>query len=166
VNVAGPASNEHFLNNLILAQGTMEPVFTVGTFTNYSASDYNGFRQNPGAAVSYQWNSPPFDVAADYVKTPVVRRYKTLAEYSQATGQDKHSVLVDYDVFVNVTKPDMNDPQRLYDPARFDFRLKPGSAAADAGVVLPNINDGYTGRAPDLGAFELDRPIPHYGPRP
>jgi hypothetical protein len=33
-------------------------------------------------------------------------------------------------------------------------------------VVLPNINDGYTGRAPDLGAFELDRPIPHYGPRP
>ena len=166
VNVAGPASNEHFRNNLILAQGAMEPVFTVGTFTNYSTSDYNGFRQNPGAAVSYQWNSPPFDVAADYVKAPVVRRYKTLAEYGQATGQDKHSVLVDYDVFVNVTKPDMNDPQRLYDPARFDFRLKPGSAAVDAGVMLPNINDGFTGRGPDLGAYELDRPVPHYGPRP
>ena len=165
VNVAGPASNEHFRNNLILAQGAMEPVFTVGTFTNYSTSDYNGFRQNPGAAVSYQWNSPPFDVAADYVKAPVVRRFKTLAEYSQATGQDKHSVLVDYDVFVNVTKPEMNDPQRLYDPARFDFRLKSGSAAADVGVALPNINDGYTGRAPDLGAYELDRPVPHYGPR-
>jgi hypothetical protein len=75
-------------------------------------------------------------------------------------------VLVDYDVFVNVTKPDMNDPQRLYDPARLDFRLKPGSAAVDAGVALATINDGFTGRAPDLGAYELDRPLPHYGPRP
>jgi len=33
-------------------------------------------------------------------------------------------------------------------------------------VVLPNINDGFTGRAPDLGAYEIDRPIPQYGPRP
>jgi hypothetical protein len=35
----------------------------------------------------------------------------------------------------------------------------------DAGVTLPSINDGFSGRAPDLGAFEVDRPIPHYGPR-
>ena len=30
------------------------------------------------------------------------RRFKTLKEYSDATGQDTHSVLVDYDVFVKV----------------------------------------------------------------
>ena len=166
VNVAGPASNEHFRNNLILAQGAGEAVFTVGTFTNYSTSDYNGFRPNPTAATSFQWNSPPFEIAADYVKPPVARRYKTLAEYTAATKQDAHSVLVDYDVFVRVSPPDMTDPQRLYDPARFDFRLKPGSAAVDGGILLPNINDGFTGRAPDLGAFEIDRPIPIYGPRP
>ena len=165
-NVAGPAANEHFRNNLILAQGAVGPVFTVGTFTNYSTSDYNGFRPNPNAEVSFQWNSPADGVAAEYVKPPIARRFKTLREYSAATGKDTHSVLVDYDVFVNVTIPDMKDPQRLYDPARFDFRLKPGSAAVDAGVLLPNINDGFTGRAPDLGAFELDRPLPHYGPRP
>jgi len=165
VNVGGPASNEHFRNNLILAQGAAEAVFTVGTFTNYSTSDYNGFRENPSAAISYQWNSPPFEVAADYVRPLVVRRFKTLAEYSAATGQDRHSVRIDYDVFVRVTPPDMTDPQRLYDPARFDFRLKPGSAAADAAIPLPNINDGYTGPAPDLGAYEIDRPLPQYGPR-
>ena len=165
-NVAGPASNEHFRNNLILAQGSSESVFAVGTFTNYSSSDYNGFRPNATAAVSFQWNSPPVQVATDYRNAPVIRRFKTLAEYTQATGQDAHSVLVDYDAFVKVTLPDMTDPQRLYDPAHFDFRLKPGSAAVDAGVVLPNINDGYTGRAPDLGAYEWDRPLPHYGPRP
>jgi hypothetical protein len=165
VNVAGPASNEHFRNNLILAQGALGPVFTVGTFTNYSTSDYNGFRPNPGVDTSFQWNSPPSGVAADYLKAPVARRFKTLGEYVQATGQDTHSVLVDYDVFANVSIPDMTDPQRLYDPARFDFRLRPGSAAVDAGVVLPNINDGFTGRAPDLGAYELERPLPQYGPR-
>jgi hypothetical protein len=53
----------------------------------------------------------------------------------------------------------------LYKPDDFDFRLKPGSAAIDAGIALPTINDDFTGRAPDLGAYELDRPAPHYGPR-
>ena len=33
-------------------------------------------------------------------------------------------------------------------------------------IVLPNVNDGFTGRAPDLGAIETGRPTPHYGPRP
>ena len=45
----GPASNVHFRNNLILSAGaTLDPVFAVGTYTNYSTSDYNGFRPNPG----------------------------------------------------------------------------------------------------------------------
>ena len=39
-------------------------------------------------------------------------------------------------------------------------------AAVDAGLLLPNVNDGYTGRAPDLGAYELGQPDVVYGPRP
>jgi hypothetical protein len=35
-----------------------------------------------------------------------------------------------------------------------DFRLKPNAAAIDAGVVIPGFTDGYTGSAPDLGAYE------------
>jgi hypothetical protein len=31
--------------------------------------------------------------------------------------------------------------------------------------LLPSINDDFTGKAPDLGAYELDRPLPAYGPR-
>jgi hypothetical protein len=61
--------------------------------------------------------------------------------------------------------PDRKDIQRLYSPEDFDFRLAPGSAAIDAGVALPTINDGYAGRAPDLGAYEAGKPLPHYGPR-
>jgi len=74
-------------------------------------------------------------------------------------------VMVDYDSFAHVTPPDIGDPQRVYDSAVYDFRLKPGSAAVDAGVELPNITDGFAGKAPDLGALEQGRPLPHYGPR-
>jgi hypothetical protein len=74
-------------------------------------------------------------------------------------------VLVDYDVFAHVPKPDPSDPQRVYTPDGLDFSLRPGSAAVDAGVALPGITDGFTGKAPDLGAFELGRPPFHFGPR-
>jgi len=164
-NGSASASNIHFLNNLILGDEWPGPVLNLATFTNYSTSDYNGFRPNPGTATAFEWTSPPFNVQVDYANKLISRSFKTLKEYSEATGQDKHSVLVDYDVFVNVTKPDKADPQRLYSPDDFDFRLKPGSAAIDAGTIIPTINDDYTGKMPDLGAYESGRPLPHYGPR-
>jgi hypothetical protein len=151
----GPAANVHYRNNLILGDGWADPVFNLRTSTNYSSADYNGYRPNPGVADAFEWT------AADG-KT---QRFKSLKEYSDSTRQDQHSILLDYDVFVNVRIPDKSDPQRLYKPEEFDFRLKPGSAAVDAGVALPTITDDATGRAPDLGAYELDRPLPHYGPR-
>jgi len=163
---AGPTSNQHFRNNLILAQGAFDPVFGVTTYTNYSSSDYNGFRPNPDAKTSFEWNSPAFEKAADFEHPPLNRSFKTLKEYSEATGQDKHSVLIDYNVFEKVAQPDKADPQRVYDPAGMNFALRSGSPAVDAGINLPNINDDYAGRAPDLGAYEVGKPVPHYGPRP
>jgi hypothetical protein len=78
-------------------------------------------------------------------------------------------VTLDYDVFVNVNKldaKDLHNVQKLYKAADFDFSLKSGSAAIDRGVVLPNVTDGFTGKAPDLGALEFGQAPPHYGPRP
>jgi hypothetical protein len=159
-------SNLHFRNNLILGRSEVPEIFTVDTFTNYSTSDYNGFRSNEDAGFSFMWNSPPFATRADYASKREERKFKTLQAFVQATGQDKHSILIDYDAFQRVSAPDLSDPQKLYKPEAFDFRLRPGSAAVDAGVRLPNMNDDFTGRAPDLGAYEIDRPLPHYGPRP
>jgi hypothetical protein len=62
------------------------------------------------------------------------------------------------DVFERMEFPNPPIPER--EPA--DLRLRTGSAAVDAGVVLPNINDGYRGAAPDLGAFELGDELPVY----
>ena len=98
-----------------------------------------------------------------------MRQFRTLDDYRRATGQDQHSVLVDYDVFVNVPRLDAQDGktvQKVYKAEDFDFRLKPGSAAVDRGTVLPNVNEDFTGRAPDLGALEVGRPVPRFGPRP
>jgi hypothetical protein len=75
---------------------------------------------------------------------------------------------LDYDIFVNVPKLDAQDLKRvqaLYKGEELDFELKPGSAAVDRGVVLPNVTDGFTGKAPDLGALEVGEQPPHYGPR-
>jgi hypothetical protein len=56
--------------------------------------------------------------------------------------------------------------QTRFAPDKVDLRLDPASKAVDAGVVLPNFNDGFSGKAPDLGCCELGQPLPHYGPRP
>ena len=175
------ASNVHYRNNLILGKSETLETFAVETNTNYSSSDYNGFRPNEGAEFSFEWSTPPFATRANFpgeagklpvqqqarleAETRVTRKFKTLKEYSEATGQDRHSLLVDYDVFVHVTPPGP-DPRTLYQPSDFDFQLRPGSIAVDAGVRIPGVNDDFTGRAPDLGAYEIGRPLPHYGPRP
>lgn len=46
-----------------------------------------------------------------------------------------------------------------------DLRLAEGSPAVDSGLALPNINDGFAGAGPDLGAYELGSALPPYGPR-
>jgi hypothetical protein len=197
---ANGTSNTHWRNNLILGQNAAPAIFNVNTYTNYTSSDYNGFRPNPGAAVSFGWSSPPLTVPADYSALTAgrgggappargeagipparggrggggaasglqQRQFPTLAAYSEATNQDRNSVLVDYDIFVNVRKLDAQDRstvQNVYKAADFDFRLKPGSAAVDRGTPLAGITDGFSGKAPDLGAVELGQPLPHYGPR-
>lgn len=52
-------------------------------------------------------------------------------------------------------------------PGSRDLRLVAGAPAIDAGQPLPNINGPFvTDGRPDMGAFELGRPLPPYGPRP
>ena len=86
-------------------------------------------------------------------------------KYSASTAQDRHSRLVDFDALRARLQPEVDDLQKLYNPENYDFALMPGSTAIDAGTLLPTITDGFTGKAPDLGALEFGRPAPHYGPR-
>jgi hypothetical protein len=156
--------NIELRNNLFLRQKPDAPVFQMSTTTGYSSSDYNGFFAG-GGVEPFEWNSPPFDVKVGEAQ-PVRRSYADLAQYAAATGQDVHSISIDFDVFHNVPPYDPSASMTvLYDATQMDFRLKPNSNAVDKGTILPNVNDDYEGAAPDLGALEGDRPPPHYGPR-
>ena len=84
------------------------------------------------------------------------RQFTTLADYSAATGQDRHSVLVDYDIFVKVpplNAQDRTTVQKVYKREDLDFRLQAGvgrrgqgDAGADGHQRLHRLGPG-PGRA-------------------
>jgi len=71
---------------------------------------------------------------------------------------------VDFDIFAKLTPPEPAKPYAVYHAMDLNFALKPNSKAVDAGMLIPTVNDDFTGRAPDLGAWESGAPVPHYGP--
>ncbi|MGD2167114.1 MAG: hypothetical protein PVF63_03340, partial [Gammaproteobacteria bacterium] len=158
--------NNHFRNNLILSNRSQMPAMNIATYTNYTTSDYNGFRAGRAAPALIMWRSPARGVMRDYESEFAPGEFADLDAYAAATGNDRNSILVDYDDFRNVELPDETTPQRVLPGDDLDFRLRRNSAAIDAGVVLPGVNDGFRGDAPDLGALESGDDPPIYGPRP
>ncbi len=149
-------SNVHFRNNLFLGKDIPNRgIMTWANATNNYSSDYNGFRPNRNVAAQYSWIAPGADL----------RSFTTLAEFQKAVGQEAHGVEVDFDIFENLAPPDPKHRYQVYHSMDLNFRLRPNSKAIDAGLLLPTINDNFTGKAPDLGAIELNQPEPHYGPR-
>lgn len=83
-------------------------------------------------------------------------------EAMRTTTTEKHGVHVGLDVFAESIQLPVPQFEEWRAPR---LTLRAGSAAIDAGRILPNINDGFEGAAPDLGAYEAGVPPPHYGPR-
>ena len=108
--------------------------------------DYDGFDW-VNYTYAFKWNNVRLD---------------DIVAFANQTGQEVHGVEIDRsDCFENFDIP--NPP-----PATMAFQyltLRPSCNAVDAGISLVNINNGFTGNAPDLGAYELGQPMPHYGPR-
>ena len=157
-------SNGHFRNNLFIGPSDNRPSLSAATTTTYSTLDYNGYRRKKGNKIPYRWSQPK-DKFADNTdeKNLVTVEAASLREFSKKTGLETHGIEVDANIFERVTLPLVRG--KVYPVDGNDLRLRKGSAAIDAGVVLPNINDDYSGKAPDLGAYEYGSPIPHYGPR-
>ena len=86
----------------------------------------------------------------------------TTEEEMRKGPHEKNGIVVTMDVFNNVAFPDQ--PETLY--IHPDLRPRANAAVIDAGVVIPNVNDNYKGKAPDIGAYEAGEPLPVYGPRP
>jgi len=142
--------NGHFRNNLFM--GGAGYAMESGSPTAYSTMDYDAYRRNePDRFISWK----------DYQGK--VGRYQSLEAFFRATGLEEHGMLADYDIFVKAGPPEQG---KSYEPPDYDLRLANGAKVVDAGIALAQITDGFTGKSPDLGCYELGREPPHYGPRP
>jgi hypothetical protein len=130
----------------------------VGTTANYAFEtsakmqscdfDYDGFAGGPWK-LFLKWNGARF-------ATPQEAKAKAPA-YRNAIVLESKGLFA-----ANVITPP--DAQQVL-PA-VDLRLRAQTKAIDAGQPIAGMNDGFAGAAPDLGAYELNEPLPHYGPRP
>lgn len=146
-------TNCHLFNNLFY--GVSGPTLSGGPADEISRLDHNGFT----------WTEPIEWSQFDAKKGRAVsRRHESLEAFAAKTGQGAHNVLVEWEHLADVPKPP-GEAKTHRDLNFGDARLKPGTPAVNAGLRLPNINDGFAGKAPDLGAFELGTDIPAYGPR-
>jgi hypothetical protein len=107
--------------------------------------DYDGFRWGGSAKTAFRWDNSKY--------------YPDLESFVDEWDIEKHGIRVE-DVFEKLNLPE--EPGTV-GPSYLN--LKEGCNAIDAGAVLPNINDDFAGNAPDLGAYEYGKPLPHYGPR-
>lgn len=160
-------SNAHLRNNLFL--GTSAPGRPIASFPNataYSTSDYNGYRPN-SIERNYRWVSPAAGKLIDYSITMQNdgKVFDTLRDLTAASGLEEHGVEIDYDIFENLKAPDPAKPSFIYHAVDLNFKLNPKSKAVDVGVRLPNINDDFKGKGPDLGAIEVGSEDVVYGPR-
>jgi len=140
---SSPVRNAYFRNNLFICNGA-RAIESWGSFVGCDL-DYNGYNKGEIA----------------FTKDGAKYKGTSLKDFSEKTGFEKHSRVVDISVFAGDVKfPAVTEK---HEPP--DLRPKPGGAAIDGGEALPNIGDGFRGEAPDLGAYELDQELPHYGPR-
>lgn len=88
--------------------------------------------------------------------------FTNLADVQARSPFEAHGRILSSPSFVGTPAPGP-DYTTFASPA--DITLRASSNAIDAGLALSNINDGFLGTAPDLGAWESGRPAPVYGVR-
>jgi hypothetical protein len=146
-----PWRNAVFRNNLFLGTRYAFEFVTVAT-DGFRDFDFDGW------GTTREIGSP----SDPYFKWDNVR-YDRLPDL-QAIGVEVHGVDAGFDDLENATLPPASDQPA--EPGSRDLRLVVGAPEINAGVPLSNLNDAFVVNGlPDMGAFELGQPLPHYGPR-
>lgn len=157
-------ANAHFRNNLFMGANAQRPMISGTSLTTYSSLDYNAYNRKNGSP--YRWRYPSTDSLNNTDERELQwTEAPDLATFSQLTGFERHGLETDYRIFRNVQPPDPKRPGKVYTREGLDFGLRANAPVIDAGMRLPNINDRFHGKAPDLGALELGEVYPGYGPR-
>ena len=88
-----------------------------------------------------------------------------MADLQAGTNQETHSIEIDYNIFEDLSPPDVSNYYAVYHAMDLNFQLKPDGPTIDAGEVIPTVNDDFVGKGPDLGAHEAGATEMKYGPR-
>jgi hypothetical protein len=131
-------ANFKVMNNLLI--GTDNAVYMT-PFIEFGSIDYNGWSPDGEFKFDYSWDG--------------------FSSLQSKSPYERHGRVLKGQVFL----------EQLAVPSKFASFMPPPrsvmlhseSNAVDAGARLPNINDDYTGEAPDLGALERSHEPPHYG---
>jgi hypothetical protein len=139
--VTVPRSNGLYVK----APGSWELIYArnnVWAGTDYALNNYNA-----GQPVDLDYDDLWNAGANDLVRWDGTR-YATLAAFTAATGQEAHG---------------LNVAPGFADVTSGDYTLDAFSDLIDAGLLIPGINDGYEGAAPDIGAFEFTPSLTLHG---
>ena len=126
---------------------------------------------SPAGARVADWTGPIDDGIFDYdgwfpngtFDFHATGSWTSFAAMRSAGVLEPHGVLLVPPIFASGLVPPDSYRTTMTPP---DTTLDAASDAVDAGFLLPNVNDGFTGAAPDLGALEVDCPRPLFGIRP
>jgi hypothetical protein len=140
-------------------------------FIGGPGNTYAGYNSGPGNALSLvdldpatadmNYDALGITTGAIFGRFGSTIRFNGLAEARSLTTE-KNAVQVDLSVFADAVAYPQNAMTTYSAP---DLRLKAGTAAQYIGVVIPNVNDGYSGAAPDAGAYEAGAALRVVGPR-
>ncbi len=151
-------ANTQMANNLFLGndQTASGPLWTGNPTPLLSRIDYNGYAVT--GCQKWFWVTPALDRPV-YASGQLV--FESFADFQYATGMETHGMAgLSYSMLRQVNEP---RTKHLDLPLTLDFQLKTDAPCIDHGQILYNINDDFTGQAPELGALELDSALPTYG---
>ena len=165
-----------FLHNTIVKAGPAHVVMTTAPMSNMVSR--NNLFVGTTAKTAVDMQVPATDCDFDYDGFAIkgspntylnwnrgAEKFGTFEQMRQKAPVWKNAIQVNGDtVFASGVHAPQTDKEAIGVEAT-DTRLASSSAAIDAGQKLPGVNDDFKGMGPDLGAYELGAPLPHYGPR-
>ncbi|HJR81909.1 MAG TPA: right-handed parallel beta-helix repeat-containing protein [Anaerolineales bacterium] len=129
--------------NGLSAMQLISPVHNTVMRNNIFRSNEYAFEEAPTGSTNNDWNHNNWHTTRGpglpHFKWEDVDYY-TIAALCAATGLECNG---------------HEDFPGLADPVGGDFTLMPSSLNIDRGILIPGINDGFLGAAPDIGAYEF-----------
>jgi Protein of unknown function (DUF1565) len=154
IGLTGPASggvdtrNKVFANNAIIGADK-----AVRTGYDGNILDYNCYWHTPGKWLRpFEWNGV---------------LYETIGEFSAATGQEAHGIYAD-PLFRNTLGmgeipwkgfgyDQIGNYPLVASATTGDLHLNPASPLIDRGAIIRGFNEEFSGKGPDIGAFEYQQ---------